>query len=200
MTRPGKTLSQAGSEPRIFRSRGRLLNHYAYEVVLLATRSMSQIRICSDNYSQATLRQYLRIKHLSHPVMAYWHQANLSQHWPCNTRRLADSPRAVLEMHSHVAGTLSNQPTNKLATGVRRYPEGAGLRVHTDWLMCTCVVSSRWKRCPCNARRLARGLVTWCGRGGAARAHWLMCPCWDNSWVMGEVKGRVHSQSSENKP
>ena len=28
----------------------------------------------------------------SHPVIVYWHQANQSQHWPYNTRRLAGLP------------------------------------------------------------------------------------------------------------
>ena len=28
----------------------------------------------------------------SHPVTVYWHQANQSQHWPYNTRRLAGYP------------------------------------------------------------------------------------------------------------
>ena len=29
---------------------------------------------------------------LSHPVTVYWHQANQSQHWPCNARPFAGQP------------------------------------------------------------------------------------------------------------
>ena len=50
---------------------------------------VSQGRICSDNFRccHTDIRVADQVFH--HPVTVYWHRANQSQHWPCNTRRVA---------------------------------------------------------------------------------------------------------------
>ena len=55
--------------------------------------SVSQGRICSDNfYVLPHWDRSCRSNVLPHPVTVYWHQANQSQCWPYNARRLAGKP------------------------------------------------------------------------------------------------------------
>ena len=58
---------------------------------------------------------------LSHPVTVYWHQADQSQRWPCNTRRLAGQP---LEYQLEVTGMTRHRkiPTAKVGFEPRSAP------------------------------------------------------------------------------
>ena len=49
--------------------------------------SVSQGRICSDNFTCCHIE--VEVADPTFPVTVYWHQANQSQHWPNNARRLA---------------------------------------------------------------------------------------------------------------
>ena len=51
--------------------------------------SVSQGRICSDNYSLPHLDRSCRSNFLPHPVTVYWHRADQPQRWPYIARRLA---------------------------------------------------------------------------------------------------------------